>query len=213
MVFTFIKPMIEKPECKICKKDFSIENPLDSLTNDLLYSLFNPYYRENGKFDPSELIKKHLKDEFRRFDNNPFLKELVKDLGFSNGYWSEQLERYQMAKRRAWEELKDLLRRGEVKREEVSASQIVESFFDEVVEDLKEMGYIDYVEGKFHRRFVRYKAIAEKIIGDKILSIALEELDQRGRGEHLTERGGISIFSGENIVEFDPTLHSFDNID
>ncbi|MCS7144088.1 MAG: VWA domain-containing protein [Archaeoglobaceae archaeon] len=205
----FTRLMIEKPECKACKKDF----PLESLAKDLLYSLFNPYYREKGNFDSADLIKKYLKEELRRFESNPFFRELVRDLGFSDGYWTEQLEKYQRAKKMAWEELKGMIEKGELSREELSANQLVENFFDEVVEDLKKAGYIDYVEGKFHRRVVKYKAIAEKIIGDKILSIALEELDQKSRGEHLTEKEGISIFSGENIVEFDPGIHSFDNID
>lgn len=209
MVFMFTKHMIEKPECKACKKG----SPLESLVNDLLYSLFNPYYREKGNFDPTELIKKYLRDELKRFEQNPFFREIVRDLGFSDGYWTEQLEKYQMAKKMAWEDLKSMLERGELKREDISATQLVENFFDEVVEDLKKLGYIEYVEGKFHRRVVKYKAIAEKIIGDKILSIALEELEQKNRGEHLTEKEGISIFSGENIVEFDPAIHSFDNID
>ncbi|MEM2726895.1 MAG: VWA domain-containing protein [Archaeoglobaceae archaeon] len=205
----FTKPMIEKPECKACRKDL----PLSGLANDLLYSIFNPYYREKGNFDPTELIRKYLKDELRRFDSNPFFREIVRDFGFTDGYWTEQLEKYQMAKKMAWEDLKAMLEKGELKREDISANQLVENFFDEVVEELKKFGYIDYVEGKFHRRVVKYKAIAEKIIGDKILSIALEELDRKSRGEHLTEKEGISIFSGENIVEFDPGIHSFDNID
>ncbi|MCS7130429.1 MAG: VWA domain-containing protein [Archaeoglobaceae archaeon] len=209
MEFTSTRLMIEKPECKACSK----EQSLGSLLNDLLYSLFNPYYREKGSFDTTELIKKYLKEELRRFDENPFFRELLKDLGFSNGYWTEQIEKYQMARRKAWEEVKELLEAGKLSREDLSINQLVENFFDEVVEELKKIGYIDYVEGKFHRRVVKYKAIAERIIGDKILSIALEELEKKSRGENLTEKEGVSIFSGANIVEFDPMLHSFDNID
>ncbi|NHW24223.1 MAG: VWA domain-containing protein [Archaeoglobales archaeon] len=201
--------MIEKPECRTCRK----EHALGKLFDDLLYSLFNPYYREKGNFDPTDLIKKYLRDELKRFDDNPFFREAVRDFGFFDGYWTGQLEKYQTAKRMAWEELKEMLEKGKVKREDLSANQLVENFFDEIVEDLKNSGYIDYVEGKFHRRVVKYKAIAEKIIGDKILSIALEELDQKKRGENLTNKEGISIFSGESLVEFDPGIHSFDNID
>ncbi|TDA25391.1 MAG: VWA domain-containing protein [Archaeoglobi archaeon] len=201
--------MIEKPECRACRK----EHTLGKLFDDLLYSLFNPYYREKGNFDPTDLIKKYLRDELKRFDDNPFFREAVRNFGFFDGYWTEQLEKYQTAKRMAWEELKEMLKKGKVKREDLSANQLVENFFDEIVEDLKNSGYIDYVEGKFHRKVVKYKAIAEKIIGDKILSIALEELDQKKRGENLTNKEGISIFSGESLVEFDPGIHSFDNID
>ncbi|MDK2795592.1 MAG: Ca-activated chloride channel [Archaeoglobaceae archaeon] len=209
MEFTFTKLMIDKPECKACKKD----QQLNGLLADLLYSLFNPYYREDGHFDPTELIKKYLKDDLKKLDSNPFFREVIRDLGFLDGYWTEQLEKYQVAKKMVWEKLKEMLEKGEIKRDELSANQLVENFFDEVVEDLKKSGYIKCVEGKFHRRVVKYNAIAEKIIGDKILSIALEELDRKSRGEHITEREGISIFSGENLVDFDPLLHSFDNID
>lgn len=209
MEFTFTRPMIDKPECKVCRKD----QLLSGLLDDLLYSLFNPYYREEGNFDPAELIKKYLKEDLRKLDGNPFFREVVRDLGFFDGYWTEQLEKYQIAKKRAWEELKEMLEKGELKRDDLSANQIVENFFDEVVEELKKFGYINCVEGRFHRRVVKYNAIAEKIIGDKILSIALEELDKKSRGDHITEKEGTSIFSGERIVEFDPLLHSFDNID
>uniref|UniRef100_A0A7C3MAP6 VWA domain-containing protein n=1 Tax=Archaeoglobus fulgidus TaxID=2234 RepID=A0A7C3MAP6_ARCFL len=201
--------MIDKPECKACRKGFQLSELLD----DLLYALFNPYYREQGKFDPTELIRKYLRDEMKKMDGNPFFREFARDLGFFDGYWTEQLERYQMAKKMAWEELKEMIENGKLKREELSADKLIENFFDEVVEELKKSGYIECVEGRFHRRIVRYRAIAEKIIGEKILSIALEELEKRGRGEHLTEKEGVSIFSGESIVEFDPFLHSFDNID
>ncbi len=201
--------MIDKPECKVCRKGFQLSELLD----DLLYALFNPYYREQGNFDPKELIRKYLRDEMKKLDGNPFFREIARDLGFFDGYWTEQLERYQMAKKMAWEELKELIEKGKLKREELSANKLVENFFDEVVEELKKFGYIECVEGRFHRRIVRYRAIAEKVIGEKILSTALEELEKRGRGEHLTEKEGVSIFSGESIVEFDPFLHSFDNID
>jgi len=201
--------MIEKPECKACKR-----NSIGDLANDLLYSLFNPYYREKGNFDPLELIKKYLKhNELKKFDTNPFFREIVRDFGFSNGYWTEELEKYRLAKKLAWEDLKEMLEKGEIKREDLSASQLVENFFDEVVDELKRLGFLECVEGRFHRRVVKYRAIAEKIIGDKILSIALEDLEKRGRGEHVTEKEGISIFSGESLADYDPAIHSFDNID
>lgn len=201
--------MIDKPECRVCKKD----NELGALAKDLLYSLFNPYYSERGSFDPADLIRKYLKEELRRFEANPFFRELTKEFGFVEGYWSEQIENYKMAKRRAWEELKEMIATGKLSRADLSVNKLVENFFEEVVDELKKLGYLDYAEGRFQRRVVKYRAIAERIIGEKILSIALEELDKKSRGEHLTKKEGISIFSGQSIIEFDPMLHSFDNVD
>ncbi len=170
----------------------------------MLYSLFNPYHRDKGKFDLSEFLREYLKEEvpLRNF-SKPF---------FSN-YYSRDFEKLREVRKKAWEDLKRKLESGELSGDDISMSQLVEIFFEEVVEELEKMGYIETSEGRFHRKTIRYKPIAEKIVGDKILSIALENLDKRKPGEEVTEMEGISIFTAEKIVDFDETIHSFDNID
>ncbi|MCS7118470.1 MAG: VWA domain-containing protein [Archaeoglobaceae archaeon] len=203
MEFTRTRLMIDKPECKICKK----ENNLQDLAQDMLYSLFNPYYKERGNFDLSELLRKYLQNE-----EIP-LRDFTRNLGLYSSYWMRNFEKFREMKKRAWEELKGMLEKREINREDLSMSQLVELFFEEVVEELERMGYVESYEGKFYRKSVRYKAIAEKMIGDKILSIVLENLERRKVGEEMTEMEGTSIFVSEKLVEFDENLHTFDNID
>ncbi|MFN3383326.1 MAG: vWA domain-containing protein [Archaeoglobaceae archaeon] len=194
------KHTIDKPECRLCKE----ENPMQSLAQNMLYSLFNPYHRDKGNFDLSEFLRNYFKEDVP-------LRNFSKPL-FGN-YWSKDFEKLREVRKKAWEDLKRKLESGELGEDDISMSQLVEIFFEEVVEELEKMGYIETSEGRFHRKTIRYKPIAEKIVGDKILSIALENLDKRKPGEEVTKMEGISIFTAEKIVDFDETIHSFDNID
>ncbi len=204
--------MIDKPDCSLCRKE---ESAFSSMAEDLLYSLFNPYYRDTGTFDITELIKKHLSREASKdFDMfSTTFKELMKSFGYLSTYWMDRLEEFREAKRRAWEELKEMIKSGELSKEELSVSQLVDNFLDEVIEELTEMGYIESVETRYHRKIINYTAKAEKILGEKVLSLSLRELDRKGYGEHETEREGVSIFVGEKVVEFDAFLHTFDALD
>lgn len=193
--------MIDKPECRICKQ----ENPLQSFAEDMLYSLFNPYYKESGRIDLSEFLRKYLKEDIPLRD--------LRSMGFYSSYWMRNFEKIREIKKQAWQELKKMIENGEIRREDISMSQLVELFFDEVVEELEKMGYIESQEGRFQKKTIRYKAIAEKIIGDKILSVALENLEKRKPGDEITEKEGTSIFISEKIVEFDENIHTFDNVD
>lgn len=194
--------MIDKPECRLCEE----ENPIQNLAQDILYSLFNPYYRESRKFDLSDFLKKYINEDLPP-------RDFSRNLSFFSNYWSRNFEKLRDIKKMAWKDLKKMLETGELNREDISMSQLVEIFFEEVVEELEKMGYVESFESRSHRKTIRYKPIAEKIIGDKILSIALEGLEKRKAGEEITEMEGTSIFVSEKIVEFDETIHSFDNID
>ncbi len=202
----------DKPECRLCKEEVS---GLESIAEDLLYSLFNPYHKDQGTFDVTELIKKYLSGEASKdFDMySTTFKELMKSFGYLSTYWMDRLEEFREAKRKAWEELKEKVKSGELSREELSMSQIVDNFLDEVIEELAEMGYIDSVETRYHRKVINYTAKAEKALGDKVLSMCLRDLDRKSYGEHVTEKEGVSIFVGEKLVEYDPFIHTFDTLD
>ncbi len=204
--------MIDKPECRLCEAE---EGDLGSFANDLLYSLFNPYYQDPGKFDTSQLIKKHLREDLRRdydlFSN--VLSELMKSFGYLGSYWMDKLEEFRNAKKKAWEELKEMIKRGELSKEDISASEVVDNFFDEVIEELMKMGYIKEIYDRFHRKTVVFDKKAESVIGEKVLALSLKNLDRKGFGEHETEKEGISIFVGEKLIEYDPFMHTFDMID
>lgn len=204
---------MEKPECNLCKQQEG--SGIESLAQDLLYALFNPYYQEGGSFDTNELVKKHLDGEIRKdyeMYSNVF-SDLMKSFGYINTYWLDKIDEFKNAKRKAWEELKEMLRKGEISREEISASEIVDNFVEEVIRELTEMGYIKEVFNKFHRKVVVYSNKAEKAIGEKVLALSLQNLDKKGYGEHETEKDGISIFVGEKLIDFDSFLHTFDMLD
>jgi Ca-activated chloride channel family protein len=203
----------EKPPCSLCEEE---ESGLESIAEDLLYSLFNPYHREKGQFNVSEFIKEHIEKEESRRDYEIFkntFNEIMKSFGYVNMYWLDKLEEFKQAKMKAWQELKEMLKRGELKRDDISPSDIVDNFLEEVIEELAEMGYIKSHETRFHRRVVYYSKRAEKVLGEKVLALSLQNLDKKEYGEHETEKPGVSIFVGEKLVEFDPFLHSFDALD
>lgn len=204
--------MRDKPECRICRESGS---GLEEIADDLLYSLFNPYHRDQGNFDVTELIKKHLSSEISKdFDvYSSALKELMKSFGYLSTYWMDKVEEFRQAKKKAWLELKEKIRSGEVGKEDISMSQVVDNFLDEVIEELMDLGYIENVETRYHRRVVSYTSKAERALGEKVLSMCLKDLDKRSYGENVTEKDGISIFVGEKMVEFDPIIHTFDMID
>jgi Ca-activated chloride channel family protein len=204
--------MIDKPDCSLCEES---QSGIEKIADDLLYSLFNPYHRDTGDFDVSELIKKYMSPEMAKdFEMySSAFKELTKTFGFMSNYWMEKNQELKEAKQKAWEELKEMLRNDLISKEDLSMSQIVDNFFDEVVDELHDLGYIEKVETRFHRKIVNYTAKAESVLAEKVLSLSLQNLDKKSFGEHETEKLGISIFSSEKIVDYDPYTHTYDNID
>jgi len=212
MEFMLTHPSTDKPECRLCRKSGSA---IEEIAGDLLYSLFNPYHRDSGSFDVTELIKKHMKPEMARdFEiYSSALREIMKSFGFMSSYFAERSRELREAKRRAWMEFKEMLESGRISKEELSISQLVENFYDEVLDELQELGFIEKVETKFHRKAVSYTAKAESVLAEKILSLSLQNLERRNQGEHETEREGVSIFCGEKLVEYDAYIHLYDHID
>ncbi|RLI85900.1 MAG: VWA domain-containing protein [Archaeoglobales archaeon] len=199
-----------KPECRVCKEE---GREIDGdLAKDLLYSLFNPYHRERGNVNLFKYIRENLKNEEIRsfFENFSFLlNDMMRGYRYISRFWSDKLEDYVEAKRKAWEKIKRKLKEGELKREDVSASELVNYFYEEILEDLKRDGYLeeDYYKGY---RFTRQ---AERVLSEKILQLSLQNLGGRDFGEHETEKIGVSSFLRNEVVEFDEFKHGFDSID
>ncbi|WP_456328204.1 VWA domain-containing protein, partial [Archaeoglobus sp.] len=199
-----------KPECRACK---SKEREIDEgLAKDLLYSLFNPYHREKGNVNLFNFVKEHLKNEELKqfFENFSFmLNDMIRGYKYISRFWSEKLDDYVEAKRKAWQEIKRKLKSGELKREDLSANELVNYFYEEIVEDLKKEGYLeeDYFRG------YRFAKQAERILSKKIFQLALQNLGKEDFGEHETEKVGISNLLSEELVEFDNFVHTFDSID
>ncbi|HIP62603.1 MAG TPA: VWA domain-containing protein, partial [Archaeoglobus profundus] len=207
----FIQDM--KPECRLCERE---DTSLDqNLARDLLYSIFNPYYKEKSNLDVSEFIKKYIENEELRqsFDifSNLF-NEFIRN-GYINTFWIDKLNDFKNAKKKAWNEIKSKIKNGEIKREDISVSDLVTYFYEEIIEDLIKEGYIEKIVERVHRKVLMFSSQAEKLIGEKVLQLSLQELNKNDFGEHVTEREGISIFSGYQITEYDPFVHTFDMID
>jgi len=200
-----------KPECKLCKEEGGSGISSD-LAKDLLYSIFNPYYREKGNVRVFDFIKEYLKnEEIKHFFENfaCMLNDMIRGYRYISRFWTDKLEDYINAKKQAWEEIKKKLKSGELKRKDLSVNELVNYFYEEIVEDLKKEGYID---DDYYRGF-KFTRQAEKLIGSKILQLSLQNLSGKDYGEHETERVGISSFLRSEIVEYDAFKHSFDSID
>lgn len=204
------KTRIKKPDCRLCSS-----NALNrELAGELLYSIFNPYNLHKGKLDLSQLIKKHIEDpQLKR--NYELISHLLDDFPEHLGYVNfphKKLKEYRTAKKRAWTEIKDKLDAGELSEEDVSSSDLAYHFYDEILQDLTEDGYIDKVEEGLSRH-IHYTPYAEKILGEKVLKISIRNLQKHWQGEHETSQKGMSVFTGNALEEYDPFLHTFDMID
>ncbi len=198
-----------KPECR-CRGSKSKEID-ENLARDLLYSLFNPYHREKGNVNPYEFIKEHLKNEELKqfFENFSFMfNDMVRGYKYISRFWSKKIEDYVEAKRKAWEDIKRMLKSGDLKREDLSASELVNYFYEEILEDLKREGYVE--ETFFGYRYTRE---AERALSKKIFQLSLQNLKGEDFGEHETEKIGVSSFLREEVVDYDEFKHSFDSID
>ncbi len=201
---------LKKPECSLC----SSSNLNRELAGDLLYSIFNPHNLQKGGLDLSQLIKKYISDpELKR--NYELISHLLNDFPEHLSYINfprKKLDEYRTAKQRAWKEIRDRLDAGELSREDISTSDLAYHFYDEILQDLTEDGYVSkVVEGL--NRHIHYTPQAEKILGEKVLNISIQNLQKHWQGEHETRQKGMSIYTGNALEEYDPFLHTFDMID
>jgi len=202
--------MFTKPECKICSE----ENFFDAeLAKKLLYSIFNPYYREEGKFDVGEFIRSKIKDRelYEYFENYSMIfNDMLKGLGYSESLWMDKFEEYVNAKKEAWEELKSLIARGEIDKGDISASDLLDFFYEEIIEDMIDLDLIKGISRRVFEKKVIFSEAAEKLVADKIMEEAMKgakDYDYESEGET------ISPFPSYEFVEFDEFFHHFDLID
>ncbi|WP_290596500.1 MULTISPECIES: vWA domain-containing protein [unclassified Archaeoglobus] len=174
----------EKPECRLCS---SVVGITKDVAEDLLYHVFNPYHSISTISNPDERVKNRIPGDFS-------LKS------------KEDREK-------TWNEIKEKLNRGEIRREDINARQLVDSFWHEVLRELYSMGYVDEIDLYYRRRVIRFTAKAEKILGEKVLTLSLQNLEKKSYGENFSEKHGSFPFPSDKIVEFDHYLHSFDVLD
>jgi len=209
---------VEKPECKLCEKQEKQKEWFSDIIDDLLYAMFNPFYVDRkGRINISDFIKKYMdKDKSIKIGNIPpyrFSGEFIEFFKY-DPYFLERFEEYRIAKKLAWEEIKEKLKKGEIKKEDLSISSLVSYFYDEIIKDLKDKGFIDDEKHRVGKRILLFSSEAERIIGEKILRLALSNLRKTGAfGIHETKKQGFSILGGEILSEYDPFVHTFDMID
>jgi Ca-activated chloride channel family protein len=137
------------------------------------------------------------------------LNEMVRGYRYISRFWSDKLEDYMNAKKQAWEDVKKKLKSGELNREDLSTNELVNYFYEEIVEDLKNEGYLD--EDRY--KGFKFTKEAERLIGKKVLQLSLQALSGKGFGDHETERFGVSNFFRSEITEYDEFKHGFDALD
>ncbi|AGK60520.1 hypothetical protein Asulf_00497 [Archaeoglobus sulfaticallidus PM70-1] len=200
-----------KPECRLCKKEEGRIS--ETLAKELVYSLFNPYSRKKGEVDVRDYIREHMKENLS--DSIDEFNE-INTFGFLNTNWIEKMDRmdeYRKAREKAWEQIKRDINEGRIDESELSPTELLDHLKEEIIEDLVKEGYIDGYERRRYFKRVIYNARAEKLIAEKILELVLSEIKPKMVGDAELPREGISIFSGNSIVEYDPFIHLFDNID
>ncbi len=204
----------EKPECELCKKedDLSVE-----LASELLYSFFNPYMKREGNVSSKDYIRQNLEngealDDFETMDM--ILKDLMANFGYSDSSWIEKVGELRRAKQKAWEQIKRELMEGLITEKDLSPNDLVENLGDEILKDLIKEGYIEGYEKRRYRKTILFSKQAEKMIGEKIVQLAIEELPaKKPGGEEEVPKKNVSIFSSYNLTDYDPFIHVFDNID
>ena len=204
----------EKPECQLCKQEE--EELSNELTSQLLYSLFNPYMKREGNVSSKDYIKQNLQssdtlDSFEALDS--IFKDLMANFGYSDSSWVDKVEEYKRAKEKAWEQIKKDLMEGLITEEDLSPDDLIENLGEEIIKDLMKEGYVEGYERRRYRRMILFSKKAEKLIGEKVIELAVEELPAKRPGDEEIPKKSVSIFSSYFLTEYDPFTHVFDNID
>lgn len=198
-----------KPECRSCKED-SI--PAEFAEN-LAYHIFNPYAMDRGNFNVKNFIKQKISDEelAENFDSySAIFNDMMRNFGYAEALWMDKFEKYVEAKSKAWEEIKEKLRSGELKVEDINFKELLDYFFEEALKELIEMGIIEGVTKRFFRRKVKFSRQAERIIAQKVM----KEVSKEAKGYYAESEGEtLSYIPGYELVEYDEYLHSYDLID
>jgi len=118
---------------------------------------------------------------------------------------------YREARREAWRELKELISCG-IDASSLDVLEVIDTFEDELLEELEKAGYLEGVERGFSGRRSIFSGRVEKLIARKVLEIALRELEAGIAGETESEKPGFFTPSF-GLRDYDESVHTFDMID
>ncbi|MBO8181710.1 MAG: VWA domain-containing protein [Archaeoglobus sp.] len=203
----------EKPECQLCREEDRLS---EELVSQLLYSLLNPYMKKGGNVSSKDYIKQNLEnsetlDSFEALDT--IFKDLMANFGYSDASWVEKVEEYKRAKERAWEQIKKELTEGLISEDDLSPDDLIENLGDEIIKDLMKEGYVEGYERRRYRKLILFSKKAERLIGEKVIQLAVEELPAKRPGDEEIPKKSVSVFSSYSLTDYDPFTHVFDNID
>lgn len=202
-----------KPNCISCKEDIFEKEFITGL----IYSIFNPYHIDDtitgNLINIPKFIKQFIENEDLKSNYEIFahlFDEIIRDFGYP-GFLHEKFDDYRKAKKKAWGKIKDGLINGSISNNEVSYADLVNYFYDEIINDLEEQGYITTTG--IPKRNILYCRETEMILGEKILKLSQRGLKKKWVGENPTGEKGISILPSNQFQEFDAVIHTFDMID
>ncbi len=204
-----------KPKCRLCEEKGRSLLPIlgkDTLES-LLYGFFNPESmrsNEEKKIDIDAMVKE-------------FIQEMSGEEQEADGYsgWTRRYLEWHMklqrAREKAWEEILEKIRKGEINPSDLPLSQMVKHFSEMIAEEFKKEGLLELVTERYmHQNAYMYYALtanSEKVIAQKVLEEAFANLHKYGIGIHETGKTGFGTYPSHIIREYDDYQHTYDMLD
>ena len=215
-----------KPECEACRETGG--QGLSSIfgreiAEKLAYLMFNPEAPlgdEGGKLDLEQLTGSEKLDGW-----NDALDEILAEMiregagGIDYRRWMEERLRRERARDKAWQNILERIKKGELNPEDIPLKQMLRNFSKKIAEGLAEDGLLDI---KLQRRFgypepylgyAQFTVEGERVIARKVLEEALLNLEKLGIGTHEVKEAGFGVYPSNILREFDEYKHSYDLID
>ena len=204
-----------KPECKLCDENIESLSSLfgRDVTEQILYGLFNPKAgsSQNHEMDINELVKSHI--------------DRIQDEGAGGleGYsgWMQRYlkwyEKLKTARKMAWEELIEKIKKGKIEPNSLSVKQMMRHFSDILAEELQKEGFLELVSEKYvyQNSYVFYSLTArsETIIAKRVLEEAFLRLKKYSVGLHEIRETGWGVYPSHILREYDEYGHTYDMLD
>ncbi|RTZ96260.1 MAG: hypothetical protein DSY41_01215 [Candidatus Poseidoniales archaeon] len=98
------------------------------LAENLAYHIFNPYAMDRGNFSVRDFLRNKIDDDelAENFDSySAIFNDMVKNYGYAESLWMDKFEKYVEAKTKAWEEIKNKLKSGELKVDDLNVKELL----------------------------------------------------------------------------------------
>jgi len=204
-----------KPACILCGEDLESLSSIfgRDVTEQILYGLFNPkgFSSQDHKVDINELVKSHI---------DRIQDDVAGGLEGYSGWMQRYLKWYEKlktARKMAWEELIEKIKKGVMEPNSLSVQQMMRHFSDILAEELQKEGFLELVSEKYvyQNSYVFYSLTArsERIIAKKVLEEAFLRLKKYGVGIHEIREAGWGVYPSHILQEYDEHGHTYDMLD